>query len=177
MTQAVLYKIPGDSLLPGNSKGYDLVEFKPEAADTPSEFIARNSITDYVVFESGEHNTRDNINYSLRFRHSMYIDNGVPVFDLEVSKKIAKALIKNSLRNPQRKTFNESDVPEQLLMLQLTLPVDQRHPLAQTAIDRITAESNNYFGILDQIESASTIDQVMDITYPVGTSPDFIRGS
>lgn len=177
MTQAVLYKIPGDALLTGNFKGYDLVEFKQEAADTPSEFIERNSITDYVIFESGEHNTRSNINYSLRFRHSMYIDNGIPVFDLEVAKKIAKGLVKGSMRNPQRKTFNENDVPDQLLMLQIALPEDQRHPLAQTAINRITAESNNYFGILDQIESASTIDQVIDATYPVGTSPDFISAS
>lgn len=173
MTQALLYKVENNGMPPGRSMGYDLIYFKPDDIDDATKFVERNSITDYVVFEPGEHNTRDNINYSVRFRHAMYIENDAPAFDLEVAKQIALRLVKDSMMNPQRKNFNENFIPEQLLMLQFTLPAEQRHPLAQTAINRITSESNTYLGILDSIINATTIAEVMDFTYPEGTSPDY----
>jgi len=177
MTQALLYKVSSNGLPPERSKGYDLMGFKAEAVDTAPDFVERNGITDYIIFESGEHGTKSNINYSIRFRHSMYIENSTPAFDLEISKVIAMRLVKDSMRNPQRKAFNESFVPEQLVMLQLTLPADQRHPLAQTAIDRMSSESDTYFGILDSISNATTAEQVIDLTYPTGISPDFTSGA
>lgn len=174
MTQALLYKVLNNGMPVGSSKGYDLIYFEPDHTDDAEKFIERNSITDYVIFAPGDHGTRDNINFSIRFRHAMYIENGVPVFHVETAKKIAMRLVKDSLLNPQRKNFNENFIPDQLLMLQFILPENQRHSLAQTAINRITSESNAYLSILDSILNATTMDEIFDSTYPEGTSPDYI---